>query len=71
MWHSLTIEEVVKKLKTDDSRGLTSDEALSRFKSYGRNEIAVKRKSPAKILVRQFTNSLVIILLWQQLYQCF
>jgi len=64
LWHSKTTEETADELKTD-SKGLSSQEAKQRLTTYGPNELRKeKRKSPLKILLEQFTDILMIILLF-------
>ena len=63
-WHSKTVEATVDELKTD-SNGLTSQEAKQRLTTYGPNELRKeKRKSSLKILLEQFTDILMLILLF-------
>ncbi|MEM3995294.1 MAG: cation-translocating P-type ATPase [Thermofilum sp.] len=62
MWHSLTAEEVLRKLESRSS-GLSWEEARRRLEKYGRNEIVEKRESPLKMFLRQFQNFLIYILL--------
>lgn len=55
-------KEVLKELKTD-SNGLVEEEAEKRLEKYGFNELKEKKKvTPAKILLRQFSNFLVWVL---------
>jgi Ca2+-transporting ATPase len=62
-WHAVEALEALVKLGTS-LNGLTQDEASNRLKSYGFNELAVAEKiSPLTILLRQFKNVLVIILI--------
>ncbi|MEM2473426.1 MAG: cation-translocating P-type ATPase [Candidatus Bathyarchaeia archaeon] len=62
-WHSLNIEEVLKRLNSSIN-GLTEEEAKKRLMQYGFNELEKPKKiSPLKILGEQFTNILIIILL--------
>jgi P-type Ca2+ transporter type 2C len=63
-WHHLSIDETFQQLDTSIG-GLTSTEAMSRLARYGRNEIA-RRKSiaPWRLLVKQFANFFVLILLF-------
>lgn len=37
MWHSSSIEEIAKNLKTNINIGLPDDEAQKRFERYGPN----------------------------------
>ena len=63
-WHAKAIKEVLTFLRTDPKRGLTSQEAKKRLKIYGPNRLqATKKENWATILLRQFTDVLVIILL--------
>jgi Ca2+-transporting ATPase len=63
-WHTLTVEECFERLKTR-LRGLTAAEAARRLEEYGPNEIqAAGRISPWTILLDQFKNVLIIILLF-------
>src|SRR5688572_29797347 len=63
-WHTLTVEECFKKLNTN-SQGLTSAEAAKRLEEHGPNELqAAGRVSPWTILLEQFKNVLIIILLF-------
>jgi Ca2+-transporting ATPase len=62
-WHSKTAQEALEELKVIP-KGLTTQEAQERLKINGPNEIKKeKRKSPLKLLLGQFTNVLMIILL--------
>jgi len=63
-WHTYTVEEVVRQLNTDISRGLGVREAQSRLAEHGPNELQAPRSvSPWSILLEQFKNVLIIILL--------
>lgn len=62
-WHTLTVEEVVARLQGAPD-GLGAAEAASRLEQYGPNEIeAARRVPPWKLLLEQFRNVLIIILL--------
>ncbi|MEM3574601.1 MAG: HAD-IC family P-type ATPase, partial [Candidatus Bathyarchaeia archaeon] len=62
-WHSMSIEEVLSALGTDRN-GLTEEEAKRRLEKFGPNElISEERESPLKILIDQFKNILIIILI--------
>jgi len=61
-WHTLEITEALDRFKTS-TQGLTQEEAASRLKQYGFNELAAVGKiSPLTILFRQFKNILILIL---------
>jgi len=63
-WHAKSIEEVLELLKTSE-KGLSEREAEERLKKYGPNLIEKKRRlEPLKILVRQFTSFLVLLLVF-------
>ncbi len=63
-WHTLKVEECFEKLKTTP-RGLTAAEAAHHLEEYGPNELqAAGRISPWTILLEQFKNVLIIILLF-------
>ncbi|MEM3380608.1 MAG: cation-translocating P-type ATPase [Candidatus Bathyarchaeia archaeon] len=63
VWHSMGVDEVLRSLKTGVD-GLSDDEAERRLKEYGPNELkAEKKRSPIKLLLEQFTNLLIIILI--------
>ncbi len=62
-WHTLPVEDVVSLLQSDPT-GLTSTEAARRLAQYGPNELQETRRiSPWAILLEQFKNILIIILL--------
>ena len=63
LWHAMTVEEVLCKLKTS-LRGLSEEEAKKRLEIYGFNELREElKKSPLIIFLNQFKNLLVIILI--------
>ncbi|MEM2901446.1 MAG: cation-translocating P-type ATPase [Candidatus Bathyarchaeia archaeon] len=62
-WHSKQVEEIFNLLKSGPE-GLSSLEASLRLKRFGPNELRQEEKaSPFKILLRQFTSVLMIILI--------
>jgi Ca2+-transporting ATPase len=62
-WHMLTVEDSFERLKSTPS-GLTNPEAARRLAEFGPNELqAAGRVSPWAILLEQFKNVLIIILL--------
>jgi P-type Ca2+ transporter type 2C len=62
-WHSLTIEQTFNHLKSSPN-GLSSDEAARRLAEFGPNEVqSAGRVSAWSILLDQFKNVLIIILL--------
>ncbi|MUP47079.1 cation-transporting P-type ATPase [Gramella sp. BOM4] len=61
--HSESIEDLLSSLNTDAVSGLTSEEAAIRLKKYGPNLLSRKKpKSIWKILLEQFSNPIVFIL---------
>src|SRR5918998_5879442 len=64
LWHTLTVEESFERLKSTP-RGLTAAEAARRLSDFGPNELlAAGRISPWTILLEQFKNVLIVILLF-------
>ena len=62
-WHALSTDEVLAKLQSSLD-GLTNEEAARRLAEYGPNELRVApRLSPWKLLLDQFKNGLIVILL--------
>lgn len=62
-WHALSEKEVFTKLHSSE-KGLSNEEAELRLQQYGRNEITRKKKISAwKILLEQFNDFLIWILL--------
>jgi len=57
------LDQVLEKYKTT-KRGLLQDEADKRLKEFGYNELKEKKKTtPFKVLLRQFTNFIVFVLI--------
>lgn len=62
-WYSLPVEEVAAALSTDPERGLTQEEAARRLAIFGPNVIREVDRAPWwRILARQFTSALIVIL---------
>jgi Ca2+-transporting ATPase len=62
-WHAAESLEVIKALK-GRPEGLSEEEAAARLAEYGPNTISIEKKiSPLSILISQFKNMLVILLL--------
>ena len=58
MWHTLSSDEVSKKLETNTEKGLTQKEAQKRQKTYGFNKIEdTKKKSIISKFIEQFNCS--------------
>ena len=63
-WYNLEIAEVLQKLGSDSSYGLTAQEAARRLKEYGFNELSQQQiKGAWRILWEQLSDTLVVILL--------
>ncbi len=63
LWHMLAISHTFEKLESQD-KGLSRAEAAARLAKYGPNELqAARRVSPWEILLEQFKNVLILILL--------
>ena len=64
-WHTMEPDAALKALETDLQEGLTAEEAQKRIEKYGYNELKQeKRISPFTILINQFKNILIIILIF-------
>ncbi len=62
--HRQSVDEVVAALATDLRRGLTDDDARSRFEKHGPNELASEKPVPAwRRFLAQFEDVLVVLLL--------
>ncbi len=63
-WYKLDTEEVISNFDSDAAHGLSSSEATQRLEKYGLNELIEQGgKSPWRILLDQFTETMVVILL--------
>ena len=63
-WHQLEVNTALEQLKSDATRGLTEVESRRRLVEYGVNELqADSGVSPLALLLEQFKNILVVILL--------
>ncbi len=63
-WHRMTAEDALRDLRTDAASGLGACEAARRLAETGPNELPSAAPVPAwKILLRQFKNVLIAILL--------
>ena len=62
-WHTLPVEQTFERLKSDPA-GMSMEEGARRLAEFGPNELqAARRISPWQILLDQFKNVLVVILL--------
>ena len=65
MWHTLTKEEIAKKLKVDLNKGLTDNEAERRKEQYGPNKLQEqKRTNIVAKFIMQFKNFMILVLLF-------
>jgi Ca2+-transporting ATPase len=63
-WYKSTAEDVIAQLSSHAEHGLESAEAQRRLEQYGPNELVDRGvKSPWKILLEQFTETMIIILI--------
>jgi len=63
MWHSLSVEEIKKKLETDLEAGLSGKEVRERQKIYGLNKLPKEKPlSKLRIFFSQFNSPLIYIL---------
>ncbi|MHB9068745.1 MAG: cation-translocating P-type ATPase [Sedimentisphaerales bacterium] len=63
-WWQLDVKEIICSLSSDLTSGLSVNEAAERLEKYGPNELqAAHRISPWTLLLEQFKNVLIIILL--------
>lgn len=63
-WYQLEVAEVLRRLGTDQSRGLSREEVSQRQAQWGENELADHTtKSPWEILWEQLTASTIVVLL--------
>ncbi len=64
MWHSSSVEEVSKKLKTNINIGLSEEEAQKRFERYGPNNLKEKEKESIFVkFIKQFNDFMIITLI--------
>jgi Ca2+-transporting ATPase len=62
-WYLLSVDDAIDRLKTRKS-GLSGDEARRRLQQFGANELErQKAQSPFMLLIDQFANSLIVILI--------
>lgn len=64
MWHTLKLEEVRRKLRTNFERGLKQEEIEKRKERYGTNEIVESKKTNIFVkFLNQFKDFMIIILI--------
>ena len=63
-WHEVDAADVAKRLGVILPRGLSAGEAAHRLQTYGRNELAAKKKeSPVQAFLRQYQDFMQVVLL--------
>src|SRR5689334_17132719 len=62
-WHTVSADEVVKRLATNNEKGLDAAEASTRLQRYGPNRLPEgKKRGPVMRFLAQFNNILVYVL---------
>lgn len=69
--YQLTIEETMEKYGLEDREGLTKKEAAQRLAEVGLNQLATKKTPKWKLLLRQFNNMIIYILIFSALLTLF
>ena len=63
-WHTLSVEETLAQQEVHAEQGLSQNEVKKRFEKFGPNELIEKgAKSPWKILLDQFKETMVVVLI--------
>jgi len=63
LWQTKEPKEVIKTFESDESTGLSEEEAKNRSEIYGQNELVRITKTPwYMVFIRQFTDVLILIL---------
>jgi len=71
-WYALSAEETLRQLATPPERGLTTEEVKHRLTVYGLNQLAeAPRPTFLKMLIDQFNNFIVILLIVAALISAF
>lgn len=64
MWHTMSVDDVKRKLRTNLEFGLTESEVQKRRITYGENKLAEKKKNSLLMrFIMQFNDFMIIILL--------
>jgi len=64
MWHTLKINEVIEKLKSNKESGLSEKEVKQRQKKYGVNKLEEKKQENIFIkFIKQFNDFMIVILI--------
>ena len=70
MYYKQTLEDIYKKFQNSE-KGLTSEEAETRLKTYGLNQLALKKDSIWKVIFEPFKSVFVAVLLFAALVSVF
>ncbi|MEK6737374.1 MAG: cation-transporting P-type ATPase, partial [Planctomycetota bacterium] len=63
-WHSLPSDDVIKRLETNITSGLSRTEVESRLRKHGHNQLEEKKgESPFMLFLGQFNNFIVWVLI--------
>ena len=63
-FYKLNAQDVISELRSDQEAGLTATDVQHRLEEYGQNELVERGgKNPWRILLEQFTQTMVIILM--------
>ncbi|MFN2286395.1 MAG: HAD-IC family P-type ATPase, partial [Anaerolineae bacterium] len=63
-WYRLSITDILKGLGTDAEQGLSDEQANNALREHGPNELIERAaKSPWRMLLAQFTETMVVILI--------
>src|SRR5215470_9272744 len=63
-WHTLSIENALRKQGVDAATGLSQAEAETRLKQYGPNKFSAKKKEPGWVaFLNQYRDPMQIVLL--------
>jgi P-type Ca2+ transporter type 2C len=64
-WHTFSIDRTLQQLEVEVNQGLTTDQVQTRLAQYGKNElVAAEGRSRWQILLDQFTNIMLIMLIF-------
>lgn len=63
-WFNLSYKDTLKKLNSDDEKGLSDEEVKKRFEKYGSNELKAKAKKSLFVkFLEQFKDFMIIVLI--------
>lgn len=63
-WHTISSNEAVRILRSDEKKGLSNSQALDRSQRYGKNTLRTRKKQSIVVkFLLQFTDFMVLILL--------